>query len=233
MKLLRNILSAALTSLLLIPISTHAENPVLNPGFEEDAATPVEWGISAVANGAKAEIDSKEFHSGERSLRLDQTSAVTLPTGANEAESMAKILIDNKAGGSVNASQKIPVEEGESYDFSFWYKASGLLPENVREPKKGYAHLMVWIYWQDNQNRRVEGDTADTSRWIINQGVDAPDWVEAMNKGFGSSQRLNGHPCVAPPGARFANISFQLITNAPRVTPKVWIDDVSFQKTGQ
>ena len=132
MKPLRNILSAALTSLLLVPLSAHAENPVLNPGFEEDAATPVEWGISAVANGAKAEIDSKEFHSGERSLRLDQTSAVTLPTGANEAESMAKILIDNKAGGSVNASQKIPVEEGESYDFSFWYKASGLLPENVR-----------------------------------------------------------------------------------------------------
>ena len=50
MKPLRNILPAALTSLLLVPLSAHAENLVLNPGFEDDAAMPVEWKVSAVAN---------------------------------------------------------------------------------------------------------------------------------------------------------------------------------------
>ena len=232
MKSLRNILAAALTSMLLVPNSARAQNLVLNPGFEEDAATPIKWRVSAAANGAEAEIDSKEFHSGERSLRLDQTSAVTLPPGANEAESMVKILLDNTASGQASVVQKIPVEEGESYDFSFWYKASGLLRDNFREPKKGYAHLMVWIYWQDHQNRRVEGDKAETTRWILNQGVDELDWVEVVNKAF-EPRKLDGYPCVAPTGARFAAISFQLITNAPEVTPKAWIDDVTFQKIGK
>ena len=233
MKPLRNILSAALTSLLLVPLSAHAENPVLNPGFEDDAATPVEWGISAVANGAKAEIDSKEFHSGKLSLKLDQASAVTLPPGAKDAENIIVFLRDNKAGGSVLVSQNIPVEEGESYDFSFWYKASGLVREDRADPKQGYAHLQVFIFWLNDQKKSVAVDDGDNTRWMMNEGVDAPDWVEAVNKGAASSQRLNGHPCVAPPGARFANIRFQLCTNAPEITPKAWIDDVSFQKTGQ
>ena len=49
-KPLRNILPAALSSLLLVPLSAHAENLVLNPGFEDDVAMPVEWKVSAVAN---------------------------------------------------------------------------------------------------------------------------------------------------------------------------------------
>ena len=230
MKPLRNILPAALTSLLLVPLSAHAENLVLNPGFEDDVAMPVEWKVSAVANGATVEIDNKVFHDGKHSLRLDQASKLTLPAGAKEAESLAKFLLDNKEGGFVLVCQDIPVEEGESYDFSFWYKSSGLLSEDQSEPKQGFAHLMVWIFWLDDQKRSVEGDNA---RWVLNEGVDALDWVEAVNKRAGASEHLKGQPCVAPPGTRFASIRFQLITNAPEATPKAWIDDVSFQKIGQ
>ena len=237
MKPFRNILTASLSSLLLAsavaPVSVRAQNLAVNPGFEDDATTFVEWKGSAVANGATAEIDNKEFHDGKQSLRLEQTSKLNLPPGANEAESLAKFLMDNKAGGSVLVSQNIPVEEGKSYDFSFWYKAEGLVRENSSNPKQGYAHLQVWIFWLQSQDKSVEGENATKYRWVMNEGADAPDWVEAVNKGVAFSGRMSGKPCVAPPGARFANIRFMLVTNASEATPKVWIDDVKFQEAAQ
>ena len=237
MKPQRNILSNIMTSMLLAsalaPVSVKAQNLIVNPGFEQDGAMPVEWKVSGAANGATAEIDNKVFHDGKQSLRLDQTSKLTLPPGAKEAESLAKFLMDSKAGGGVLVSQDIPVEEGKSYDFSFWYKAEGLVRENTSDPKQGYAHLVVWIFWMQASNKSVEGENAIKYRWVMNEGVDAPDWVEAVNKGFAYSGRMSGKPCVAPPDARFANIRFMLTTNAPEATPKVWIDDVKFQEAGQ
>ena len=237
MKLQRNILPNILTSILLAsalaPVSVRAQNLAVNPGFEQDAVMPVEWKISGAANGATAEIDNKVFHDGKQSLRLDQATKLTLPAGAKEADSLAKFLMDNKVGGSVLVSQNIPVEEGKSYDFSFWYKAEGLVLENTNDQKQGYAHLQVWIFWLQSQDKSVEGENSTKYRWVMNAGVDAPDWVEAVNKGYAFSGRMSGKPCVAPPDARFANIRFVLTTNAPEATPKVWIDDVKFQEAGQ
>ena len=228
-----NILTFMLIASALGPVSVKAQNLAVNPGFEADATAPVEWKVSAVANGATAEIDNKVFHDGKQSLRLDQATKLTLPPGAKEADSLAKFLMDNKAGGSVLVSQTIPVEEGKSYDFSFCYKAEGLVRENISDQKQGYAHLQVWIFWLQAENKSVEGENATKYRWVTNEGMDAPDWVEAVNKGYAYSGRMSGKPCVAPPDARFANIRFVLTTNAPEATPKVWIDDVKFQEAGQ
>ena len=234
MKPLRNILPNVLTSLLLAsalaPVSVRAQNLAANPGFEDDATTFIEWKASAVANGATAEIDNKEFHGGKQSLRLDQASKLTLPSGAKEAESLAKFLMDSKAGGSVLVSQVIPVEEGKSYDFSFWYKAEGLVRENTSDQKQGYAHLQVWIFWLQAQEKSVEGENATKYRWVMNEGVDAPDWVEAVNKGYAFSGRLSGKSCVAPPGARFANIRFVLPPTLQKQLPKCGLMTSSFRK---
>ena len=53
--------------------SMAAENPVINPGFEDEAMTPWEW---YAAGGALAEgtLDNTEKHGGKQSLKIHNTS---------------------------------------------------------------------------------------------------------------------------------------------------------------
>ena len=127
-------------------------------------------------------------------------------------------------------SQYVPVQAGKSYNFRFWYKASGLLAEKRDNPKQGYAAVLVWIFWMKEKGKSVDGDNATKYRWILNEGGDSSEWVEVVNNAFGSYWNMKDKPCTAPAGATFAQLRFQLITNTGVVSPKVWLDDVSFEE---
>lgn len=163
-----------------------------------------------------------EGHDARPCLLLDQTRPLTLPEGAADAPNLVKFINAKKAGGFVHVDQVVPAQGGRTCNLAFWYKAKGLLRENRDDPKCGFASFMVFVYWLDDHGRRVGG--GQDTLWVINQQLDAPDWVPVLNGRAHTGPR----PYRAPEGAKAAQIRFQLVTVAPEVAPKVWIDDVSF-----
>ncbi|GEM_PF-2436480 len=224
---MRGIMSSVLLASLALSSTTtcKAGNIVVNQSFEQvdDIGVPIGWELGRPSNGCEAKIDLATAHSGKNSLLLEQTKAIQLPAGALEAPNLVKFLQDKKAGGFTIASQRVPVEAGKRYNFSFWYKAMGLQRENRDDLKRGYAAFQVHVFWMKDQNKDVDGK--DARYWVLNRQVDSPDWAKVSNCHFNSGQDRPAY--IAPEGAKFANIRFQLVTVAPEVTPKVWIDDVS------
>jgi len=203
-----------------------AQNLVKDPGFERAETGGVgAWGplTAAGTNGAVARVDATQGHSGRQCLLLDQTHPLALPDGAIDAPNLVKFMGDKRVGGFVHTEQTVPVEGGRTYNFTFWYKAAGLLRENRDDLKQGYAAFQVFIYWLDNAGKRVAG--TDGTLWAMNQQVDGPNWVQAVN----SRAHTGPRAYLAPVGAKAAVIRFALETRAPDVTPKVWIDDVVWQ----
>ena len=203
-----------------------AQNLVQDPGFEKaGTGTAGSWNLqnTTATGGVVVRIDTALAHSGSRSLLLDQTHPLVLPDGATTASNLVRFIQANKTGGSVSADQTVPAEGGKTYNLSFWYKAAGLLRENRDDPKRGYASFQVWVYWLGDGGKRVAG--SDGTLWVMNEQVDAPDWVQAVNNRAHTGPRAY----LAPAGTRAAQIRFQLVTCAPDVAPKVWIDDVVFE----
>lgn len=201
-----------------------AQNLVQDPGFERaETGKAGAWGLLAAAgtNGAVARIDSTQSHSGRQCLLLDQTHPLVLPDGWTDAPNFMKLLSDKHAGGYVIVGQNVPVEAGRRYNFSFWLRTSGLLRENRDDPKSGYAAFKAEIFWQKNASTSVD------KYWVLNQQLDTGDWVKISNTHFNKGP--NQPPYIAPDGAKFANIRFSLLVNAPEVVPNVRIDDVVFE----
>ncbi len=84
----------------------HAENIVENPGFEEKAVSPWQWGVMGGAQ-AVGEIDSKVFHGGNKSFRITNGSA--------QAPNVFCMV-----------SQTLPVKPNTRYEFSVWSKGAGV-----------------------------------------------------------------------------------------------------------
>ena len=218
----------SLVSILFLAIalsigSLRAQNVVQDPGFEQGTGTSEGWNVGSGKNGAEGHIDSKEFHGGKSSLLLQQAKPLLLPEESKSAPNMLKFIGDKKAGGYVAAVQYVPVQAGKRYNFKLWFKAIGLLRENRDDPKQGYASFMVRINWMKDRTTPVSGK--DNSVWVLNQQLDAPDdWIPVENS---MANRALKQAYLAPADAQFAAISLILSTNAPDVTPKVWVDDVS------
>ncbi|RAV13341.1 X2-like carbohydrate binding domain-containing protein [Paenibacillus contaminans] len=80
-------------------------NMVYNPGFEDGASSPSRWTLNKVNTNGAAELDLATANSGSRSVKL------TVPTSADRA---------------LATQGSIPVEAGEAYDFSVYYKTENL-----------------------------------------------------------------------------------------------------------
>lgn len=219
---------AKIACLLVVSLAgvVSAQNLVRNPGFEQaETGQTGDWkALNLTASGgAVARVDATQAHSGAHSLLLDQTHPLILPDGAAGASNLVRFLQANKAAGFVCADQVVPAEGGKTYNFSFWYKAEGLLRENRDDPKRGYAALHVYVYWLGEGGKRVAGP--DGTLWVMNQQLNAPDWVQAVNNRAHTSPRAY----LTPAGTKAAQIRFQLVTCAPDTAPKAWVDDVVFE----
>lgn len=202
---------------------------VQNPGFEkqEEAGGPSGWSVGRATNGGSAAATATDLHSGQRALVLSQ-APLALPPEALAAPSLLEYLRANNASGFVLVSQTVPVEEGKSYNLRFWLRTVGLVRENRDDPKAGYAAFQVWIFWMKDPTTAVAGDQGRV--WVLNQQTDVADWTEIANSHFNMGP--NQPPCIAPAGAKFANIRFQLPTTSPGAAPKAWVDDVRFWDAG-
>jgi len=232
MKEIRRTTKRLICSFFMVVLATlftsicHAENLVDNPGFEQVAEDgfPMHWKKWGEANGSEVRPDHTTAHSGKSSLLIVQTKPLALPKEASEAPNLVRYIFGEKLGGDSVLYKEVPVEAEKKYNFSFWFKASGLLRENRDNLKSGYAAFQVWVHWMDDKHQAVGG--RDARLWVLNQQVNASDWIKLSNSHANGGGSLF-QPYIAPHGARFAKIEFKLITAAPDVTPKVWIDDVS------
>ncbi|MFZ2656023.1 MAG: sugar-binding protein [Victivallales bacterium] len=219
----------AILSLLFSAMTAEADNQVLNPGFENVSdASSADWTIHKEAgrNGGNARIDEKEFHSGKRSLVLEQTHPLDLDDKAMTAPNLLTHLLGNKLDGFVIISQRVPVKAGSSYDFSFWFKSAGLSQEDRSDPKRGYANLGVTVFWLDGKGSSVEDGRKNI--WVMNQQADTGQWVESNNRRFAMGG--DGTPMLAPAGAVSAMLRFALHTAEKECSPRVWIDDIVFNE---
>ena len=203
----------------------HAENLVDNPGFEQEENNfPLNWEKWSGKNGSEVHYDKSEAHTGNKSMLITQAKALDLPEEAAEAKSLIRYIFKNKLQGESLLYKNVPVMAEKKYYFSFWFKTSGLLRNNIRDKKSGYARFSVWIHWLDDKLQDVGG--RDFRAEVANEKLNYTDWIKLSDDHYKWGGELI-QPYMAPPGAKFAQIRFQLVTAAADVTPKVWIDDVS------
>ena len=205
-----------------------AENLVDNPGFEQEKNNfPLKWDKYSGKNGSEFHYDKIVFHSGKKSMLITQTKPLDLPEEAAEAESIVRYIFKNRLEGTSILYKNIPVKAGKKYNLSFWFKAKGLVRENKDDPKTGYAQFLVRIKWLDGNLKMVE-DRKKRMVQAVRHDTKAIEWRKLSNPHVHGYSGANIQPYMAPLGAKFAQVSFSLVTAAPNVTPKAWVDDVCF-----
>ncbi|MEI6492652.1 MAG: carbohydrate binding domain-containing protein [Verrucomicrobiota bacterium] len=195
-----------------------------NPGFEQwQDSKPEGWEIGEKSwkNGAKSSLDAAHFHRGQQSLLLEQIRPITLPAESRDAPNLLGFIKEKKAAGEVTVTQNIPVEPGKRYNLKFWYKTENLLRENRNDPKQSYAAFFVFVFWMKEPGVPIGGK--EGTLWVLNEQENVPDWTESVNQ---RAHSAGGQPMIAPEGARYANVRFSLVTMAPDIVPKAWVDDV-------
>ena len=102
-KLVISSLLVTISILFVSQVSAADMNLVLNPGFEEvaDDGTPEDWYPTTWGAPPKCELDSKVFHGGKYSARIDNSSVFW-------------------------AQDNVSAEGGATYKLTFWAKSENL-----------------------------------------------------------------------------------------------------------
>lgn len=208
---------------LLAAMRAPARNLIGNPGFDGDQGWSFRNG--AENNGAVARIVPEQGRRDSPCLLLEQTKLLDLPEGWGSATNLARFIQQKKVGGFTLANNTVPVQEGHRYAFRFWFRSEGLKREDRDNPKQGYAAFTVFIHWMMGDDKHGIGGP-DGTLWVVNEQVDARDWTEVVNR---RAHRSLDTPYLAPDGAKFAQIRFQLATVTHDAKPSVWVDDVRFE----
>ena len=181
--------------LLLLAASASLANLVPNPGCEDGAkGTCAAWKVTEAGvpgeGGALASWTSEEAHSGRRSLKLQMTG-----------EGNGSLLV---------ASPLLPVLVGYEYEVSFWYKATGLRPENADRTQ--YSAL-------NEDNFLI---SASPAKYLGNRRLqvlqDSAEW-----------RRASLIFRVTEAGAATVQLRFTLADKMPGLKPVVYLDDVSLE----
>jgi hypothetical protein len=200
----------------------HAENLVLNSGFEKQLSN---W-LPFNQNGAKVLI-ANTGRTGKHSLFLDQTKPIFIPQKGLQQNNLLNYISKHNLGGYALVSQNVPVHAGKSYRFSFWYKTKGLLQQNNDVRGGIYAGFNAWIFWLNKNKQSVkEGPYL----WVMADYIDEPAWTKKEGSSVSGGGSHAFYPYIAPKDAVYAQIRFELVTAAPQRTPKAWIDDVKLEE---
>ncbi|HEY3396209.1 MAG TPA: sugar-binding protein [Armatimonadota bacterium] len=179
----------------LLSASGAGANLAPNPGFEEGAeGTCAAWQVTEAGvpgeGGAVASWTTEQAHSGKRSLKLQMTG-----------DGMGYVLV---------GSPPLPVVGGYEYELSFWYRSSGLRPENAERTQ--YSAMMA-----DNFLC-----SAAPAKYLANRRLplyqDSPEW-----------QRVSLTYRVTEPGAATVQLRLALGARMPGLKPVVYLDDVSLE----
>jgi hypothetical protein len=201
-------------------------NLLKNGDFSQPfASKPDEgWDVRATENGVEVKIDDSVSYTGGHSLLIRQTQPVIFEDKAyltSDYGAYLKSANGGKGGGRAEIVQNVPVTAGKSYHLRIHYLSHDLQPE-VKEvkPGRGYAALMVWMYWLGNVK-------SNGAQWVANEQADpVGGWKTLFDNRFpyfGVSK-----PYTAPEGATGVQIAVFEATNASGKLPVIHIDGVEF-----
>ena len=184
--------------LLLVPASAMRANPIPNPGFEQGAdGKAIAWtvdGQPVTAAGVRsrdhgtARWDSEQPHGGNRCLTLQSAG------GEND-----HVLV---------VSPEVQVVGGYVYEVSFFYQASGLVPESGDRSR--YAGCILDVF----QHGSAGGRRQRLANTRILTFTNSAGWVRLSTR-------------FTPPAAtQTVQIRFALVNKYPHSSAQVRIDDV-------
>ena len=199
-----------LTALLLAPVSTAVPAIIAAIGFAAAArAEPPNPGFEDAKDGALKSwtLESKPIP-GKDGVRNATNVRAVWDTGSRSGgQRCLRMQTDGQTGDEFGLAGSAPLKllPGFEYDFSFHYKAEGLLPETGDRSK--YAALICDIFCND-EKRRIGGDRIMTT-------VNSADWARL-------SKRVR-----IPAATTWTQIRFQLVNKFPGNPVTIWMDDVA------